>query len=1747
MPSQSLQLPTSYLTSDGFSNIQIYSNSRVSLPSGMPLDMAAGTSLLIEAPRIDVNSSITDLAGSLSFINVATVDSSDPGLPRLGVGIGSGVTLDVSGQWTNDNLQVSSVGTGLTLQNAGSIDVQLNISGSALALGNQVSLKADGGAWLQSNGTVTDGKGGSITLDANPAQAAVQLGQSDDIEGFGVGTASGGSFSLTAPRISVSQGSGTAWTSAQLVDDLKGPGGVLQLYAPLFSDYGFSAINLTASGGVYNTNNDDVLTVAYNTTIDALTRSWQLDPGFQSKATGGEVGSFTQVVTLPQYTRPVTDVSLSVARELPLTVASSTGTAAQLGDRDLNLGSANIGNLDIQAGASIVTDPGASITLGSVGSIDIAGTLRAPGGIINATISQITTDQTEAALFDPGFQPNQGIFVDSGAVLDVSGSTVLKPSTLNLPVGNVLTGGSVTLDAQRGTVIAYAGSLIDISGTSALLGVPDTLAPSGYETEVVGSAAGSVTVISPESISLLGSLEGRGGVGTAGTAAAGALEVELTRAGVQIPVPTDAAGQPLPQFSNATPLEIDLVDSTQGQTPSSATSNLAVLGIQQLEQSGIDSLTLVAGDRNGGNTTGVISVNTNEPLALGRQLTLDSQVLTVAPGYSANLSAPYVQIGNSSVVASTVTPTSGVGNLTISAEQMNLLGTFTLQSMANITLNSSGDVQLEGVGQPTGTPVGELMTAGNLTINSERIYPDTNTTFTLSSVPTDGSPTTITLGQSGVSPGAPLSAVGTLNVSAPNIEVGGSVYAPFGTITLTASNQLTLDNNSLVSVSGAGLDIPYGETQYQGGQWIYVNPDSGQQIITQVPTKSVNLTAPQIKMSSGATVDLSGGGDLYAYEFVPGTGGLTDNLASGAIAGLYAIIPSQRGLAAPYDPEESGSASHSLTVYLSGYAGLAAGYYSLLPARYGLLPNADLIAIEPGFTSAVGGKIGSLADGTPVVGGYLSSGTTGLFGGTTEYEGFAIYPGSYSQRLATYDISSASTYFTAAATGSSNTPIPVPADAGTLNVSVLAALDNSLDLEGKVLTAAAKGGSGALVNISAPELEVTAGGAGSSGITVSGSVLQSWNAASLTLGGETAANGTSIAVTANTVTVDTGVNLSADQITLVAQQGIEVQSGATLASTSGAAGTTLKTPPTAATITLTDASGNSLPEAALLSVSDVSLAEVSRTGSTPSGGATITLDSGSTLKSGGALALDTPGTITATGANLDGNGASWSLSSSEVAFGYPGTGAPAGSTPTLNIDSGLLASLQQAGSVRIASAGDIDLYTPVTLGATSATSAPTLSSLTLIGSSITSEAGSGNAVFGADTLILQGVSPTAAGAPTAGTTANGAGSLTLVANTLQVGPGAVTVNGFVNTQAQVGGAFEGYETGSLNVGGSLQINAVELTAIPGATQSTAAGATNTQINSDSQFVSNTQIASTGALTIGAPTQLSAGTTLPTALGGSLSLQGSSIEDDGAIVTPSGIVNLTATNGNIHLASGSSINASGAMVAIAAQTTGSPGGMVTLVANAAGASVVLDSGSTINVAGAGSAPAGSLSITGAGTVDLSGTLNGQAGSAGGSGGSFALNAGSLANGLTPLASILTAGGFTDAIGVEVGSGDLDLASGGTLTANHIVLSADSGAVDIAGTLTADSGAQRGFIGLYGGTGVTLESTGQLHADGSGSTGRGGEIDISSTCSTCSVTLAAGSVISASGAPDGRAGHPGADPGCRRNQHQYRLAEPQRDRR
>jgi filamentous hemagglutinin len=1660
-----LELPVSYLTGSGFTSTRIYSNFDVTLPPGLPLALPSGSTFTVNAARVDILSNITDPGGTLGFQDVFSLGSQSATTNRPGVYIGNGVTLDVRGLWTNDSPSANTPALSQTWTDGGDISLSIASPGALLSLGNDVALRASGGAWINAKGALVGGSGGSITLNAGAVagpegavNSGLDVGTHLSIDGFGVNGSAGGIFNLTAPRVEISAGAGS-WTTAQQVDDSVAPGGVFQIYSSLFSGYGFESINVNASGliapGALTTN---LLTVDAGTAINATVSSLVLGPLASTRPSAATVDAFATVTSLAPYLRPPESVSLSA---LPPTTAANTA----------QLGGTVAGDVTIGTGASIATDAGGSISLTSLDSIVVDGALRAPGGSVSLHIVSPGVTPTGAAAppyqgFEAGFLPNQRIELGSTGSIDVSGTFVFLPSALNLDVGTAYAGGSVNLFADRGAVVTDSGSKISIAGASAPL---DVLQANGtYGHEAASTAGGSMAVRSGESISLRGDIAAAAGAtGSSGTAAAGSLDVELTRSEPWWNVTNDN------DFSTY-PLTVELLPSIAGLPVSPANSNQAVLGAAQLVQSGIDALRIEAGSQ--------VELSGAVSLGLARQMVIDAPVIAATGGAHVNLSAPYLEVGYellNQVQQNGNAATGGTGTVNFSGAEIDLVGQTVFQGATNVAFASLGDLVLRGqpLGSGTGNLVGSLTNVGNLTLSAARIYPVTATNFAIEAQDGPGAAGSVKIAQSDSNPGAPLSAGGALSITADTVASTGTLYAPFGSISLTANKDLTLGDGSTTSVSGAGLIIPYGETQFGGEQWIYPIY-SNTQTVAGVPTRAVQLTAPAVTIAKRATIDLSGGGDLSAFEWVPGSGGTSDAL--GSTPGLYAILPSTRGQASPQDPLIS-ITSPTLpgeSVYLSGGAGLAAGTYPLLPARYALLPGALLIQVEPAFKSTKPGSLGTLADGTPVVAGYFSYGSTGLHQ-TPGYGGFAIYPGSHGGQLAEYDQSLASTYFSAAASAAGAPRPTLPADAGALTIDItgMPGLASALNIGGQVRTSAASGGLAAPIEISAADLVIGTPNAAvpSDAVSVSGSVLASWQPGSLLLGGATSADGGSIDVLANTVTIGAATTLTADQIVLVAAQSIDVQKGATLQSTSAAAGAAPKTLPASKTLAL---SGQGNGNAGFLAVSDLNwLIPARAADASAAGGATVAIEAGGSVASRGSLSIDGTGGVLLNGLGI-GPGAEWSLGSSSIAIVPAGARADA-----LSIGPGLLAQLGAAGAVRLASTGTIDLMVPVNLGV-SAGGSPTLESLTLAASSINNltgaqgSAGVTTSRFGAQKLILQGADTSAAGS--VGTAGPAGAGLAFVAGELDVGPNALAINGFASTRATVSGAVVGEGAAALNVGGDLTIAAAGVTAAAQTDPS----------------LTGSIISATGALSV-TPAGTASKGRVPLLLGGDLTLSGATVDISGAVTIPSGNITLLAAQGGLTIANGATLDTAGRMVSIGNQSVGTPGGIIAV--NAAD-DLTLSSGATLNVSGAGAAAGGAVSLTAGGVTGIGAALKGSGG-AGAAGGSFSLDAGSLravdgtgANPLDTLAAALRAGGFNDAVGVRVRTGDLTLDAAATLSANSVALTADAGNVLIDGTIDAPSGALRGTLDIFGGTGVELGKGGQLHADGSGASGLGGSIEI-----------------------------------------------------
>ena len=170
----------------------------------------------------------------------------------------------------------------------------------------------------------------------------------------------------------------------------------------------------------------------------------------------------------------------------------------------------------------------------------------------------------------------------------------------------------------------------------------------------------------------------------------------------------------------------------------------------------------------------------------------------------------------------------------------------------------------------------------------------------------------------------------------------------------------------------------------------------------------------------------------------------------------------------------------------------------------------------------------------------------------------------------------------------------------------------------------------------------------------------------------------------------------------------------------------------------------------------------------------------------------------------------------------------------------------------------------------------------------------------------------------------------------------------------------------------------------------------------------------------------------------------------------------------------------------------------------------------------------------GDAVLDGTLQGDAAS-GFDSGRFALTAKRVnpdANGdndFSALNTTLETGGFHAARSIRVREGDIEVAATDNVKAHEVLLSADTGAIRVAGTVDA-SGAKGGRIGLYAGGDLDLSGSAKLLANATdslvaaiGTAGEGGRVELGSGDAGV-LNLALGSHIDVS-VPDGSAARGG----------------------
>jgi len=1663
----SLAFNATGLAQQGFDDISVLTSGNIEILSPLALN-PAGKLNLVSGADVQWNAG---LAASGASVGASATGS---------MTVASGATFDLAGRWQNDLTLANPVrdADGRPIAPIITKGGSLSLSANALSFGSEVTLDVSGGAWVSAGAKLADGKAGSIALSSvppsgNALDGGLRFNRDLTLKGYGV--KSGGSLSLSGRNV---------WIGDDLPGDLVDAASDLVLTPSFFQTGGFAKYTVGGSGN---------LTVAANTSLVPRAVSWSLGSTYTQQASGSIA-------------------SVAIPGLLPLAGPLGSRPAASLTLRaggSSKLEGEAVGVLRMERGSSITVDPGASVTLQALQALGVEGGVRAPGGTISLFLR---TDGNNTASSE--IAPK--IWLGDMAKLDASGTTDRTwIDGRGITQGSLSTGGSVVLGkagtaeslaAAAGAISMAPGAVIDVSGTS----VADRRVLDGTQVsrpQMLASDAGTIAISSEASLLVAGHLVAQAG---GAKARGGKLDISTpANAGGVAPVLTLGPSEGALLWSS----DLAFADTATGAAYS-AGQGKGRINTPSFASGGFSRLGFSSGE--------VIALEPGVNLVSTNSIRLDAAVLRAAgDGASAasmTINAPSVTLGVASAGNQTLREAKGAKGsapvtLTVPADTLDLVGNSVTQGFSQVRLLASRDVRLQGVSvAPNPTANGALVTGPGLEIQAARVYPTTLTDFTLQATSGEATPSALVIGTQGAAAlaGDVLSAAGTLTLAADRITQGGRVLAPFGQISLNAKDSIAFTPGSLTSVAGTGV-VPFGLVN-NGAEWSYSLGNSNSATFTtgkitgadqakrSLPAKKINIEARSVTQAAGAVLDAAGGGTLYGYGVSPGPGGSSDILSA---PGTFAINSKFRGLTAPLDANY-GSAGLQVgdQIYLTGSAGLEAGYYTLLPAHYALL-DGGMAVLAPTPTATAANAVDNRLnyDGSYTVAGRRTSSTDGR--GDTRLSTFKLLSGTEVRRRTEYQEFSADRFFTAQATALGVPTPDLPRDAGQLSFKVTEKLDLAglSRLQGS--SAAGNSGHAGLVDISAPRITVTS----DTTTEVDGAVrllsdqLTALRADSLLLGGRRTlgADGMQLQVDASSVRIDNNSAhpLQGLELLMVAQDTVELSGQASLAAQSMTATGGGMVAQTAVDLNLVVADA----DGAALRLSSAGAVNISR--DTPKGKAgRLIVNQGAQIAASGAIWLDATKEMNFQPSLNLATGSAFAVRSPGISLGD--VSQPDASLG-LTFGSAALDKLNALSVLDLASYSSIQSYGDVTLG-----SDATLQ-LKLRGGSLSSNGANLN--LKAKAIELSGL-PKGKGTAKA---SGGSGTLAVEADEITLGTGVLKAQGFASTQIKAKNrlVFDGSDV-QLWVDNALTLTAPLVTAAPSTLARATAGG---DMRLEKMEPSGTDAASA-----------------VTGLGASMAFAAKILTVDTDIVARAGQISFTGTKG-VEV-SGGTLDVSGVAMAFGSGIAYAPAGSIRI--DAGQGYLALASAATLSLSSVG-ADAGSLDMRAIATsakVTLDADLRGKGQAGVGSSAaesplqaSFTLDTGSTPTNFDTLNARLNESGFTQSRSVRVRRGDLEVGAGSSITARAIALSTDNGNLRVSGTLDA-SGPIGGTIDLYAAsagsaktgtlslTGATLLAKAtQAATSTAGSLGDGGQITlgVSNTGSKggASLSLDANSTLNTSG--------------------------------
>lgn len=1594
--SNALTISTKNISKSRLQDITIKTSGDVSLVENAILLGVAGGELTLNAANINIDGDVKLPGGVINLKATSNTVAQNAGVLR----VGQNASLDVAGLWVNDfNALPTQLFTDPVAINAGAVKLQAELE---LSLSQDSTINADGGARVQPNGRLQAGNAGDINL------AAIGLnGQTAIIKTEGILSAYGleknGSLSLNTGKIVVEK---SADILSNVVSDSSLILGVTHNSFDLLPQLAFNTINLNA--------NFDSLTIKSGTEVELKAQNLALDTSFLSKPTGSSLRDFSQVVELTEDLRQPIQLSLS-----------------------------GLTGVNLEANSTIILDKESTLNLLSkIGSLYVDGSIQSEAGNINLNIKPLAGLEYDA---------KQSIWLGEHAQLITQGTSRLSPvDNLGYRSGQVLSGGQININAERGAVVVADGSLLDVSGTSAAVDILHATANGviNHRVETIASDAGQININAADGIVLEGKLIANA---ESSTVHGGKLQLSLDRFKVN---PPDQPNIPFP----SNPLVFNVVQTLKdklsqsfnfGSTLPDTLIGEATVYADNLMQNGFTSLNLTTKDE----VSFVGDVNLNMP----ENINIDAKIIS-AKGEGAleagsiNVTTNSLKMGSSlnRIVPNNVD--TGSGEFSAHAQWTELSGVTQWNGFKNIVLNSAHDIRTTGIRNTDEQRdyVGGLITSADLSFAASQIYPSTLSDFTFAIKNNPDSKINITGSNTDQSP---LSAGGSLTFLASEINQMGVVKAPLGSINFKADKVLNIAEHSLTSVSANGLAIPFGVVQ-GGLDWLYpldnirnlVNNELEQRM-----EKHLVFSAPEINLAKDSVVNVTGGGDLSAYEFQPGAGGSYDYLRAGSASNLggFAIIPSLGANLAPYDHYESNGFNYATgsSIHLKASSGLPEGDYTMLPAHYALLPGAFLITPQANTQDINLNQY--TADGRAIVPGYQTIAGTSLI--EQRSNGYLIENSIDVATHSKYDIYTANQFYENKSIKNETVKPLVPIDGG--QISLIA--ENKLVMDGQFMVDALTGGRGVTMDIAANQINIvkdrslvpTVGV-----LEILDKDLSKLKVDSLLVGGARSRNlinraHTDLAVSADNVIISSGATLLGPEIIAVAKDKIEVQSGASITAdqpaTSGASWFNIK------------------GDGALLRVSGDKQITLNRTNAAGIKGE-LSIAEGVTLTATGSMLLDATKSTILLGDILMNKG-SLNLSANNINIGEV---ASLGGQD-LNLTNEKLQSLT-VDELVLNSRGNINFYGNVNQ-VDDIQKAITFKDLTINAAGITGFGRVGDiARIAAQNIKLSNTTNVVSSQ-----IGLGAGLLELTAtkNLIQ-GSGNFAMSGFNSTanssaaSISIANAFVAEGKGALNLANDLILTAGVI--------ATTGGANLTVDATDHALYINQSPIHTKLTTPG--------------FGGAINFVADSMAFDGHALMPSGNLTLHALNGEVSLGANAQIDLAGRAIKFADKIEYTAGGRFSTVSDQGLITTAL--GSSIDVSSGGGNATGGLLLLKAPTqtLDLKGDIKATKGSA-------TIDVATFADGANfdALMAVLNTAQVSDSIYFRARNADVIQSSTINLNANDITLVSDNGSVDINGQLHANSSEQAGIISVYAGDKITLQDNAVLSAIGK----QGGKILLSST--------------------------------------------------